>query len=61
MSKHQSYRELKQKLDEILEKMQDPTTDLDTALQLHEEGKKILSLLQEYLKEVDSKISKASK
>lgn len=57
--KKQSYKELKQRLDEIIEKMQNPETDLDEMLSLHKEGEKIIQSMQEYLKEIDKKISNA--
>ena len=56
-----SYKDTKKKLDEIIEKMQDPSTDLDDALKLHEEGKKLIANLENYLKDVQKKVSKATK
>ncbi len=60
MSK-QSYKELKHQLDEVLEKMQDPETELDEALELHAKGKKLVALLESYLEEVEQKVVKATK
>lgn len=54
-----TYSGTKQKLDEILEKIQDPATDLDQALELHAEAKKLLKELTTYLKEVEKKVTKA--
>lgn len=57
----ESYKDLKKKLDEIIEKMQDPATELDDALALHEEGKKLIVSLESYLKGVQEKVDKATK
>ncbi len=54
-----SYSELKNKLDQIISKIEDSNTDLDQALVLHAEGKKLLEKLDKYLGEVKEKISAA--
>lgn len=48
----QSYQELKQALDEILIKLQNPETDIDEAMKLHSEGQKILARLDAYLQKI---------
>jgi exodeoxyribonuclease VII small subunit len=55
-----SYNELKTQLDEILEKLQDPMTEIDEALELHKQGKVVITKLESYLKEVELRIQKAT-
>lgn len=57
----ESYTELKTKLDDVIAKIQDPSTDLDQALVLHAEGKKLVDKLEKYLGEVKEKITKTKK
>ena len=54
-----SYADLKTKLDNLLSELQDPDTDLDKALKLHEEAKKVLVKLDAYLAVVKQKVDKA--
>lgn len=61
MDKQLNYGEIKNKLDEVLAKMQDPETDLDQALKLHNEGKLLVKQLESYLKDVEKKINKVDK
>ncbi len=57
----ESYADLKTKLDEVIDNIQDPSTDLDQALILHAEGKKLIDKLEKYLGEVKEKIAKTKK
>ena len=50
--KKQSYQELKQSLDEILDKLQQEDTALDEAVELHAKGQAILQQLDDYLQHV---------
>lgn len=54
--KQLNYGEIKEQLDEVLEKMQDPNTDLDQVLKLHQKGKKLVKELESYLKGVEKEI-----
>lgn len=54
-----SYSDLRKKLDEIISKIEDPSTDLDQALILHAEGKKLLEKLDKYLVDVKDKVKTA--
>ncbi len=56
----ESYSELKNRLEEIIEALQSTDLDLDEAIKLHEEGQKILKKLDDYLAGMEAKI-KASK
>ena len=53
----ESYANLKNKLDDIIGKIQDSNTDLDEALILHAEGQKVLEKLHTYLDDAKQKIS----
>lgn len=57
----ESYKTLKDKLDVLIAKLQDPSIDLDEALKLHKEGKKLIVQLENYLKDVEQKVAKATK
>jgi exodeoxyribonuclease VII small subunit len=52
-----SYAQLKQELDEIIIKIQDPKVDIDEALGLHEQAKKIIIDLEKYLAGAKQKLS----
>lgn len=55
MAKARTYKQIKQELDEVLIKLQDPETDLDDAIKLHEKGKLLIAELEKYLAAVDKK------
>lgn len=59
MSK-KTYKQLKNELEKVLDRLQDPQTDIDEALRLHEEGKKLIDQLEAYLDDVEQKVGKAS-
>ena len=61
MDNQLNYGEIKNKLDEVIAKMQDTDTDLDQALKLHEDGKKLVKQLESYLKDVEKKIEDITK
>ena len=54
-----SYADLKTKLDNLLSELQNPDTDLDKALKLHDEAKDVLANLDAYLAVVKQKVDKA--
>lgn len=56
-----TYQELKEQLDTILDRLQDPATEIDDAIKLHETGKKLLAELEAYLEQAEQKIKKAVK
>jgi len=58
--KHQSYRNLKLQLDEILARLQAEDIDIDEAIKLHGQGQKLIEQLEVYLGSVSDKISKAT-
>lgn len=51
----ETYADLKQKLEDIIDKLQSPQTDLDEALKLHTEGAGLIEKLEKYLNEVQAK------
>ena len=63
-AKAQSYQELKTELDNILAELQHEDTDIDKAVELHKQGRKVLKELETYLQkiadnaELDIKIKK---
>lgn len=61
MSKQDSYRELRDKLDQVLEKMQSNELDVDEILKAHKEGMELIAKLEKYLAEAEVKLKKASK
>ncbi len=52
-----NYQKLKSDLEEVLDALQNPDTDIDEALKLHEKGQKLLKQLEAYLSDVETKIS----
>lgn len=50
-----SYQELKDKLEAVLGQLQHEDTDVDKALELHKEGKKILDQIETYLGDASKK------
>lgn len=54
-----TYQELKEQLDTVLDRLQDPATEIDDAIKLHETGKKLLTELETYLEQAEQKIKKA--
>lgn len=56
-----TYTQLKAELDEVLIKLQDPSTDLDEAVKLHESGKKLLKKLEAYIDKAEVSIKAANK
>ena len=58
--KHQSYRDLKAQLDEVLVKLQAEDIDIDEAIKLHDQGQELIKQLEVYLGSVSDKISKAT-
>lgn len=52
----ENYQQKKQKLSDILEKLQDSEIDIDEALKLHDQAKKLVKDLEEYLGVVEEKI-----
>lgn len=55
----QTYAQLKSKLNDLLDRIQDPEVDLDEALKLHGEAKKTIELLEKYLTDATGKVKKA--
>ena len=51
-----SYKQMKNELENIMAKLQDDDIDIDEAIKLHKQGSKVLSQMQNYLKEVKLKI-----
>lgn len=59
--KTKTYQELKEQLDDVLARLQDPATEIDDAIKLHENGKKLLAELEAYLEKAEEKIKKVIK
>jgi exodeoxyribonuclease VII small subunit len=51
-----NYQVLSAELDEILARLQDPATDVDEALKLHEHGQVVIKELEAYLKHAQNSI-----
>ncbi len=58
MGNQASYRELSDELDEILASLQNNELDIDQATKLYEQGTKITTKLQQYLKSAENKVTK---
>ncbi len=56
MPDKKSYRQLREKLDTILQQLESDNTEIDKALILHKKGEEILKQMEEYLQEVNQKI-----
>lgn len=52
-----SYVQLKQELNEIIEKISDPKIEIDEALELHKQAKKLILELETILGDVKDKLS----
>jgi len=55
-SSKQSFKSLQAELDEVLARLQDPATDVDEALKLHERGQVVIKELEAYLKHAQNSI-----
>lgn len=49
------YKELKDKLDQIIEKLEQADVDIDEAVKLHAEGQKTVAELEKYLEKTKHK------
>ncbi len=56
-----TYRELQDNLDEILEQMQNPSIDIDDALKLYKKGSLVIEKLQKRLEDTKVEIEKISR
>ena len=56
-----SYRELRKKLDLVMEWFEGDDLDVDEALKKHAEAEKVIAELEAYLKETEQKITKLKK
>lgn len=57
----QSYKELREELDEIIMKLQDESIDLDEALELYEAANSLVVKLEKYLKDTKHRFEIISK
>jgi exodeoxyribonuclease VII small subunit len=53
-----SYQQLKDELEEILNKLQHEDTDIDQAIELHKNGRQVLAQLEAYLKKITDGVDK---
>lgn len=58
MSK-KTYQELKSELDDVMIRLQDPVTDIDDAIALHDQAKKLIAELEAYLDDAGNAIKKS--
>jgi len=58
--KPQSYSELRQRLDNVLLRLQADDIDIDEALKAHQEGTQLIVELEKHLKQTKTKITKLS-
>lgn len=56
-----TYSQLRSQLDDVLDALQDPSIDIDQALELYTSAKKLIAELETYLKDTELKIKKATK
>jgi exodeoxyribonuclease VII small subunit len=52
------YQTLNRQLDDVLSKLQAPDVQVDEAVQLYEQGLKLITALETYLKQAENKIEK---
>lgn len=53
-----NYQTLSAQLDGILAKLQDPELEVDEAVQLYEQGTKLITQLEKHLKQAENKLTK---
>ena len=58
MATKKTYAELSSELDKIMAELQDPATDIDEAIKLHERGQKLITQMQAYLKQAENTVRK---
>lgn len=51
----EKYRDLKQELEEVVEKLSAPDIDIDEAVELKKQAEKLIKKLQKYLDDIDTK------
>lgn len=56
-----NYSELKNKLNQIIDRIQSPDIELDEAIKLHKEGEAIIKELEVYLAQASQKIKSVKK
>ena len=56
--KKEEYQVLAEKLETVLTKLQAPNVRVDEAVQLYDEGLKLVAALEKHLKEAENKIEK---
>ena len=56
-----NYQTLNAQLDGILTKLQDPDVEVDEAVQLYEQGTKLIAQLEKHLKQAENKLTKLKK
>lgn len=57
-AKKTSYKELNELLEEIIDKLQAPGTDVDEAIKEYERATVVIEQLKDYLKTTENKITK---
>ena len=58
ISNNTSYKELRDKLDALMEWFEGSDLDVDEALSKHAEAEKVIAELEEYLRDTEQKIKK---
>lgn len=51
----QTYQELKEELEQILNNLQHEDTDVDEALELHKKGREVIKKIEQYLADASKK------
>lgn len=54
--KKRTYREMKEELDNIIIRLESDEVDIDEAVSLHEQGRKLAYEIEKYLKKVKSSL-----
>lgn len=51
-----SYKLIKQELDEVVSRLQDDETDVDSVIELYQKGQSLIKELENYIKTAENKI-----
>ncbi len=54
----ENYRELRDKLDDIMSKLSDENVDLDVSIELYKKANEIIIKIEDYLKNAENEIKK---
>jgi exodeoxyribonuclease VII small subunit len=58
---NKNYQQLSNELDEIMQELQEQDIDFDEAIKLHNQAKKIIDIMNNYINNAEIKIKKINK